>query len=229
MSDSAASLVRMRSFVQAKIGEHNKSSGDSGKFLSFDGWCFGHILMGIVVKTFRLRQAIPRCYSLNFTFRFGPRYNRLVLLLRVSLEKDFLNGGYVPEAGLSELHSKWEEHSRFILGLTLSRSLRTRGRGPIPEAVARNEALLISIFQVLQTMLTANIKSQHAGHLCRGCCSGYRDAACKLADALVSFPDVHLGSAQNPASPGGLRPPRTPWTPGLRPGGQEDQIYRQGQ
>jgi len=181
--DTASSNVRMKAALEQTIREHNARQG-RGKLLLWGVACMGHILMGSIVKTFKYSQLIPRCYALNVTFRFPPHYNKLVVLLRHKFEKDFLRGGYVANAGEHPMSGQWAQRTERVLSFTLLRTIRTRGRDAVRPG--RNEDLLCSIFGVLRTMLTADINQSMAGHLCRGCCGGPRDAAMKLADAMVS-------------------------------------------
>ena len=78
-----------------QANDEHDSEDMPGKLLLVDLICFSHVLMGALVKTFALNQVVPRCYALNFTFRFPPRYNRLVKLLRDAIDKDLRElGGY---------------------------------------------------------------------------------------------------------------------------------------
>ena len=145
--DNASSNVRLKAHIAAKVAEHNKRT-TFGFIILFDVICMTHIIMGFVVRAFRLTQLIPRCYSLNFALRFPPRYNRLVKLLRTVIEKDFLNGGYIQAAGWCAEHAEWAEHVDLVLEMTVMRSCYTKGRN-IKLEPARNEDLLTSICEAL--------------------------------------------------------------------------------
>jgi len=192
--DNAASNVRLKAHVVKLVGEFNASS-THGKILTLDIICGTHIIMGFIVRTFRLSSLIPRCYSLNFTMRFPPRYNKLVKLLRTMIEKDLLNGGYIKVTGWTAPQREWSEHVDRVLEMTVMRPCHTKGRSVEHEPGA-NEDLLRAICVALKGMLTTNIKLPQVGHLCRGCCGGCREAALKLTDGLVSaFVEHFAGKA----------------------------------
>ena len=111
MTDSARANDRMKAKIQALFHDHNKTSGHPGKLLFLDLWCNGHSIMRQIIKTFRLTCIIPRLYALNFTFRFPPRYNRLVRIMRSKVERAFLEGGYIRDAEHTDQHQEWKKHT----------------------------------------------------------------------------------------------------------------------
>lgn len=137
VGDSAASNQRLKAFVELEAHNHNITSDHAGKLLVVDSGCIGHILVGILVKTFQLSKTIPRCYNLSYTFRFPPRYNRLLRVVRLRIEYDLLTGGFVP---CSETNLRWTLHTQMLLSLTILRPLRTRGRG-FETSTAQKECL----------------------------------------------------------------------------------------
>ena len=60
VSDSAGANVRMKGFIHGKVVAHNSSPGKHGKVLFLDVACIGHILVGLVGKTFAYVSLIPR-------------------------------------------------------------------------------------------------------------------------------------------------------------------------
>ena len=196
IADNASSNVRLKMHTLYKIIQHNLTSGHRGKVLLIDIICNGHTMMRMIIKTFSLSQLIPRCYSLNFTMRFPGRYNRLVCLIRSKAERDLLSGGYVAHAGWTDQHQAWGQRLDAVLILTVLRSLRTRGRYGEQASTARNENMLVSIYNVLKQVLTSDTSSHSIGHLCRACCVNPRETAYKISDALVSaFVELIAGKA----------------------------------
>jgi len=152
VSDFAAANVRLLSWLETQIVAHNRSPGEHGKVLLLHAFCLGHILVGIFTKTFDVSRLISRCFAINFTFRFPPKYNRLVRLLRSQLENDLINGGYIRDAGSTDETAVWELHTARVLSLTLMRQLRTRGRED-SHSTGKDESLLREVFGVLRTTL----------------------------------------------------------------------------
>ena len=181
VADMASSNARMKAHVERRICQHNETSGHDGKALFIDVPCFGHILMGAIIRTFALDKLIPRNYAVAFTFRFPPRFNRLVRLLRVKIEHDLHMGGYVPN-GTSQ--PEWLDHTSKMLALTLLRPLRTRGRDVGSTGV--NEKLLRELHQLLCSLLNTDVRKRGVGHCCNGCCKNLRETSAKIADAVVT-------------------------------------------
>ena len=92
-ADSAASTQRMKAFVQSSIAEHNASAGHKGKLLWFESHCLCHMLMNILKHVLKLSILVPRMYAISYTFRFPPRYNRLLKILQYKIEHDLVSGG----------------------------------------------------------------------------------------------------------------------------------------
>ena len=196
VGDSASSNIRVKMYMCSKAAAHNATT-TSGKLIFVEIPCNGHILMGMIVKTFSLNQLIPRCYSLNFTFRFPGRYNRLVCLLRNKIEKDLMLGGYVAYPEPQDKHEEWKYRTSAVVGLTLLRPCRTRGRFMQGmDTTARAEDMLRSIGCVMTDLLNADTGPSVVGHLCKGCCKGARECAHKITDCLVAgFVELLAGKA----------------------------------
>jgi hypothetical protein len=168
VGDMASSNVRLKAHVENMVLAHNARNKEAerlevlgvtddppvvckrGRCLFVDVFCLGHVFIGIIVKTFKLQQLIPRCYSISFTFRFPPRFNKLLKVLRIRILNDLLNGGYVADA---EVDREMTRHTERILSLTLLRPLRTRGQNAADSSGVR-EGLLREIFCIL-TRLTS--------------------------------------------------------------------------
>ena len=71
--DGAASNARLKAYVLQQIMGRNAQADDKGLVLVVDITCHVHALMAIMTKESRLKKVIPKCYSLNWTFRFPPR------------------------------------------------------------------------------------------------------------------------------------------------------------
>jgi len=188
VGDKAAANIRLKSHLLGQVLKHNATGKAKGKLLMLDIFCIGHVLVGIFVKVFSLTALIPKCYALNFVFKFPYKYNRLVKIIRNKIEQDLVTGGYVEiandEHGVSDQEAEWALHTSRILSLTLLRQLRTRGRDAA-SSIGINEALLRSLYELLRKLLNGDIRGTRVTHLCRGCCAGPRDCAAKLSDGII--------------------------------------------
>jgi len=182
VSDMAPANIRMKSWIESRILQHNQTDGH-GKVIFLDLFCVGHVLITIVIRAFALTKLIPKCHSINFTFRFPPKFNRLVRMLRNKIHSDLISGGYISGAEQSDQTAIWQLHTSRMLSLTLLRSLRTRGRDQSSSS-GFNEDYLRELQRLLTTMLTGDIREPRVTHLCMGCCTGPADAAIKLSDGL---------------------------------------------
>ena len=73
-----------------------------------------------------------------------------------------------------------------------------RGRNP-DDKQAANEKLLRELYDLLSGLLTGDVRQPRISHLCVGCCSGPRDTAMKLSDAIIaSF--VELMTSKDPST-----------------------------
>ena len=186
MGDGAGSNTRQNVQVMSLVQAHNAGSDNPGKVLCVENTCMGHTFMAFLKKVFGYVQLIPRCYSLNYTLRFPPRYNKLVCLLRAKVERDLLGGGYVMYAGHSDEHEEWQARTAVALSLTLLRVCRVRGRNRVEGSTGRTEDMLMSICGVLRGMLNSDTGAHAVAHLCRNCCTSAREAANKITDAVVT-------------------------------------------
>ncbi len=198
--DSAPSNIRMKSWIQQQIEEFNRTPV-SGKVLFIDVFCIGHMLMNIISREFKLVSLVPRSYNISYTFRYAPRYNRLLSALREKILRDLETGGFVagppghPGQSLEQVR-----HTQKILSLFLTRPLRTRGRDP-SQSEARHEPMLRAIHKVLCQLLNGDIRQPKVQHVGSGDCKAI---AMKIADAMVAGSLVLQCSFKSPALPGGL-------------------------
>jgi hypothetical protein len=181
-SDGASSNVRLKAYVANLVLEHNKFALTTGRILLLDVVCATHILTRAVIQTFRYQQIIPRCFSMSFCMKFPPRYNRFLRILQETVERDLLSGGYFLAA---EPPGDTADHSYRMLSLVMLRPLRTRGH--VMEVQSREEPVLREAFSTMIDLLNGDLRSGQVQHYCRpGCCSGARDCAMKITDALIT-------------------------------------------
>jgi hypothetical protein len=160
-SDFATANVRLKSYTQHRVGVHNATS--DGKILIFDLFCIGHIITRMVIAVFSYVELIPKCYAVAFTLRFPKRLNRFLKVLQRVIEEDLSTGGYFPNATPDPLHLR---HTWCMLALTFFRPRRTHEQ--------KDNAYLTDVFNVLRSLLTADIRRSKVKHLCRQTLPGRR-------------------------------------------------------
>ncbi len=79
----------------------------------------------------RYKKLVPKCFSVAFILRFGPRYDRVLKALVKMVERDLLEGGYFAGTPAPE-HAL--DHTYRILSMTLMRELRL-----VPGTTCRTE------------------------------------------------------------------------------------------